>query len=106
MLDHMKQILVQLDEPLARRLEKLVPGSSRKRSEFIRDAIERALLDYADLEVAAVYARQPLHLDVNGWPIDAYSPPALRRALAQKLAREKASLPHGAKAMRSKPRRR
>ena len=54
MLDHMKQILVQLDDALAEELERFVPGSSRKRSDFIRKAIARALLDV--VEVTALHA--------------------------------------------------
>ena len=38
MMDHTKQILVQLDERTASQLEVVVPARTRKRSEFIRQA--------------------------------------------------------------------
>jgi predicted transcriptional regulator len=80
----MKQILVQLDEGLARDLEQLVPGSSRKRSEFIRNAIARALLEQQEVLTAAAYASRPLRFDRNGWahPEEAYAvPDSVRRRL-------------------------
>src|SRR4051812_7593058 len=82
MLDHMKQILVQLDEPLARRLDKYVPGSSRKRSEFIRDAIERALLTVMEIETQAKLAKDPVEINEWGWSAEPYPiPPATKRML-------------------------
>lgn len=87
MLDHMKQILVQLDEPLARKLERFVPGSSRKRSKFIRDAIERALLAASEAETQAAYLRQPAPVDENGWLIEPYPVPAtVKRRLDRIMA--------------------
>lgn len=59
MIDHMKQILVQLDERTASLLEAAVPAKSRKRSEFIRQAIARALLDVAEVRTRAAYLRTP-----------------------------------------------
>jgi len=59
MIDHMKQILVQLDERTASLLEAAVPAKSRKRSEFIRQAIARALLDVAEVRTRAAYLRSP-----------------------------------------------
>lgn len=59
MIFHMKQILVQLDDEMAARLEATVPGQSRKRSAFIRRAIARALLDVAELRTRAAYERHP-----------------------------------------------
>lgn len=93
MLDHMKQILVQLDEPLARRLEKYVPGSSRKRSEFIRDAIERALLTVMEIETEAAMARRPIELNEWGWSVEPYPiPPDIARKLDRIIrARDRAS---------------
>jgi predicted transcriptional regulator len=59
MVDHMKQILVQLDDRTARQLEAVAPGRSRKRSEFIRQAIAKALLELAERQTRAAYARTP-----------------------------------------------
>ena len=59
MVNHMRQILVQLDDETAARLESVVPGRSRKRSAFIREAIARALLDALELRTRAAYERHP-----------------------------------------------
>ena len=55
----MKQILVQLDDRTAQQLEAAVPARSRKRSEFIRQAIAKALLELAEQTTRAAYARLP-----------------------------------------------
>jgi metal-responsive CopG/Arc/MetJ family transcriptional regulator len=55
----MKQILVQLDDRTAQQLEAAVPARSRKRSEFIRQAIAKALLELAERSTRAAYARMP-----------------------------------------------
>ena len=59
MVHHMKQILVQLDDRTADLLEKAVPARTRKRSEFIRQAIAKALLEIAEHRTRAAYARVP-----------------------------------------------
>ena len=59
MVDDMKQILVQLDDRTAQQLEKVAPGRSRRRSEFIRQAIARALLELAEHRTRAAYAKVP-----------------------------------------------
>jgi len=55
----MKQIVVQLDDRTAQQLEKVAPGRSRRRSEFIRQAIARALLELAEHRTRAAYAKAP-----------------------------------------------
>ncbi|MBA3454178.1 MAG: hypothetical protein H0T42_13875 [Deltaproteobacteria bacterium] len=62
----MKQILVQLDERTASLLEAAVPARTRKRSEFIRQAIARALLDVEEVRTRAAYLRSP----ANAVPFD------------------------------------
>jgi isopropylmalate/homocitrate/citramalate synthase len=59
MINHMKQILVQLDDRTAELLEAVVPARSRKRSEFIRQAIAKAVLELAECSTRAAYARVP-----------------------------------------------
>jgi hypothetical protein len=59
MVDHMKQLLVQIDDRTAALLESVVPARSRKRSEFIRRAIAQALLEIVDLRTRAAYGRHP-----------------------------------------------
>jgi len=56
---HMKQILVQLDESTARLLEQVAPGRGRKRSQFIRQAVIRALMEVAEEHTRRAYERNP-----------------------------------------------
>lgn len=56
---YMKQILIELDPDTAARLERVAPGSARKRSEFIRGAIRKALWEMEEQMTAEAYARQP-----------------------------------------------
>jgi metal-responsive CopG/Arc/MetJ family transcriptional regulator len=42
-LHPMQQVLVELDDRTMARLNRVAPPSARKRSEFIREAIRRAL---------------------------------------------------------------
>ena len=59
MVYHMKQLLVQLDDRTAELLEAAVPARTRKRSEFIRQAIAKALLELAEHRTRAAYAKVP-----------------------------------------------
>ena len=54
-----KQVLVELDAELLARLDRVAPGRARKRSEFIRAAIRRALWDAEEQATAAAYAKRP-----------------------------------------------
>lgn len=55
----MKQILVELDDDVAARLEAVAPGRARRRSEFIRNAIQRALWALDEAATAEAYRRTP-----------------------------------------------
>jgi hypothetical protein len=84
MMDHMKQILVQLDERTAALLERAVPARTRKRSEFIRQAIGRALLEVEEVRTRAAYLRtppDPVAFDPAAWAeaAEALRPPRRRR---------------------------
>jgi predicted transcriptional regulator len=68
----MKQILIELDEDMASRLEQVAPARSRRRSEFIRSAIARALSEAEEGRTAEAYRRQPdagdeAYLDPRVW---------------------------------------
>ena len=68
----MKQVLIELDDATARRLEEVAPSRSRKRSEFIRRAIQMALWDLEEKATAEAYAAQPdagepPYLDPRAW---------------------------------------
>ena len=55
----MKQVLIQLDDSLAARLEEIAPAKSHKRSEFVRRAIQRSLDEELERKTRAAYERWP-----------------------------------------------
>jgi len=67
----MVAVLVQLDEATVRQLDKVAPGRSRKRSRFIRLAIQKALMDLQESATRAAYRRlpddEPAHFDPKEW---------------------------------------
>lgn len=70
----MKQLLVEVDDDIAAGLEAVAPARSRRRSEFIRAAIRKALWEQEERAVAAAYQRQP------DTAADAYVDPAMWEA--------------------------
>jgi len=66
-----KQLIVELDEPLARELERVAPARSRRRSSFVRAALRRALDELVEARMAAAYEAQPdvepAHFDPRLW---------------------------------------
>ncbi len=68
----MKQLLIEVDDALASELEKVAPGRSRRRSEFIRYAIRQTLWDLEEKRTAEAYKQQPdsdddVYLDPRVW---------------------------------------
>ena len=59
MLQYMKQLLIELDDETAEKLEQVAPGRSRRRSQFIRSAIRRALWELEEQATAEAYRKQP-----------------------------------------------
>jgi metal-responsive CopG/Arc/MetJ family transcriptional regulator len=55
----MKQLLIELDDDVAAQLERAAPGRSRQRSEFVRNAIRRALWEIEERHTAEAYRRVP-----------------------------------------------
>jgi len=55
----MKQLLIEVEDEIAARLEAVAPGRSRQRSEFVRAAIRRALWELEERATAEAYKRQP-----------------------------------------------
>lgn len=55
----MAQVLVQIPDEMLRELDKVAPGSSRKRSRFLRLAIQKALMELRDVGTRAAYAAMP-----------------------------------------------
>ena len=62
-LQSMKSLLIEVDDALARRLERVAPARSRRRSEFVRAAILKALWEAEEQATAEAYARHPDSLD-------------------------------------------
>jgi hypothetical protein len=68
----MKQLLLEVDDEIAARLERVAPARSRQRSEFLRNAIRQALWELEERATAQAYARQPdvptdTHWDPATW---------------------------------------
>jgi hypothetical protein len=55
----MKSVLVQLDESTYRALSDVVPPSSRKRAQFIRDAIRKAVREAEYAKIRKAYEQRP-----------------------------------------------
>ena len=71
-IEYMKSLLIELDDDVAARLERVAPGRARRRSEFIRLAIRRALWDIEERATADAYRRVPdsaadAHVDPTVW---------------------------------------
>ena len=73
----MKSVLIEIDNDTAARLDDVAPARSRRRSEFIRNAIRRALWELEEQATAEAYRRQPdapePYLSADVW-----EPPAAR----------------------------
>jgi len=68
----MKQLLIEVEDDIAAKLEAAAPGRSRQRSEFVRMAIRRALWALEEAKTAEAYRRQPdsagdAYLDPSTW---------------------------------------
>ncbi|MEP7363631.1 MAG: hypothetical protein ABI972_10280 [Acidobacteriota bacterium] len=55
----MKSLLIQLDAPTLAALDRIAPPKDRKRSEFIRMAIRRAIREAEFASMREAYLRQP-----------------------------------------------
>ena len=71
-LNYMKQLLVEVEDDVAAELERVAPARSRRRSEFIRLAIRKALWEEEERATAEAYRRQPdsadeVHVDAAVW---------------------------------------
>jgi hypothetical protein len=76
---NMTAVLVELDDDVAARLERVAPARSRRRSEFIRNAIRRALWELEEQATAEAYRQHPdtpvAYLSPDAWE----TPTATRR---------------------------
>lgn len=55
----MQSLLIEVDDEVAGRLDRVAPARSRRRSEFVRTAILKALWEAEEQATAEAYARQP-----------------------------------------------
>jgi predicted transcriptional regulator len=74
-----KQILIELDAESAAGLERVAPARSRRRSEFIRMAIRKALWEREEQATADAYRRQPDTADDAYVDAELWEPPRPRR---------------------------
>ena len=58
-MQYMKQLLIELEDDVAEKLERVAPGRARRRSEFIRKAIRRALWELEEEATAEAYRTHP-----------------------------------------------
>ncbi len=76
------QIIVEIDDALARDLEAVAPARARKRSEFIRQALRAALDRACEARMRQAYAEQPddepTYFDPAAWSASE-APPKTRR---------------------------
>lgn len=56
---YMKALIVEFDDDVAAKLERVAPGRDRQRSEFIRNAVRKALWEIEEQATAEAYRRQP-----------------------------------------------
>jgi len=68
----MKTLIVEFDDEIAEKLERVAPGRARQRSEFIRNAVRKALWEIEEQATAEAYRRQPdsegdAYLNANVW---------------------------------------
>jgi hypothetical protein len=55
----MKSLLVQLDEPTYRALNRIAPAAKRQRAEFVRSAIRRAIRLTEEERTRLAYLKRP-----------------------------------------------
>ena len=65
-VEPMKQLLVEVDEDTFKKLEQIAPARSRRRSAFIRAAIQKAILEDLERATAEAYRRVPDSAD-DAW---------------------------------------
>ena len=59
-----KQVIVELDDATAQELEAVAPSRARKRSDFVRQALRRAIDAALEQRMAAAYGKQPDNTEV------------------------------------------
>ena len=90
------QVLLDLDAEILRRLEKVAPGKNRKRSAFIRAAIQKSLWEVEEEKTRRAYLAEPdgepAPFDPTVWeplPYGGFEPPASLRKRASTPGRRR-----------------
>ncbi len=90
------QVLIELDADTLRRLEKVAPARSRKRSAFIRAAIQKHLWELEEERTREAYLAEPDHepvaFDESAWeplPFGGFDPPKRGKKPAPKKRRSR-----------------
>jgi Arc/MetJ-type ribon-helix-helix transcriptional regulator len=70
-----KQIILEVDDAMARELEAVAPSRKRQRSEFLRRALRKALDEAAEAKMRDAYRRQPdsaepYAFDPRAWTVE------------------------------------
>ena len=55
----MKSLLVQIDEPTYRALNRIAPAAKRQRAEFVRLAIRKAIREVEEERTRQAYLKEP-----------------------------------------------
>ena len=55
----MRTLRIRVDDEVAEQLDRVAPSRTRRRSEFVRMAIRKALWELEEERTAEAYARQP-----------------------------------------------
>jgi metal-responsive CopG/Arc/MetJ family transcriptional regulator len=64
----MKSLLVQLDEPTYRALNRIAPAAKRQRAEFVRSAIRKAIRETQEQRTRRAYLQKPdSEADADDW---------------------------------------
>jgi hypothetical protein len=88
----MKQILVEIDDRCARDLERVAPTRRRKRAEFIRLAIRRAIDLALERDTIAAYRSHPISDELLAGDLDGWDPEnELARPAAMESSRRRRS---------------
>ena len=56
---YMKSILIQVDDQIAKGLDRVAPAAKRQRAEFIRRALLRAIVEAEEERTRQAYMRKP-----------------------------------------------
>ncbi len=77
----MKQLLIEVDEETFKKLEQIAPARSRRRSAFVRAAIQKAIGEAQERATAEAYRRTPDSADDTWFDPRVWEPkpPAYRR---------------------------